>query len=85
MNQNSKEFEKNSAAAAENFCAVIARAAEEEMLKECSLCELKAGDIRIPLKTEAQILTLAGKLEKSQLNTVSALKSDKNNTSFCNL
>lgn len=68
MNQNSKGFDRNSTTACDSCLTVIAKAAEEEMLRECTLWEREAGDIQVPFKTEDQILRLARKLEKKQLN-----------------
>lgn len=67
MNQN-KGFERNSTTDGDSYLTVIAKAAEEEMLMECTLWEREAGDIQVPFKTEEQILKLARKLEKKQLN-----------------
>lgn len=68
MNLNSNEYDKNGISPSDSFFAAIGKAAEEEMLKECELWELESGDIKIPEKVESQILSLARKLEKKQLN-----------------
>ncbi|HVI41046.1 MAG TPA: DUF4367 domain-containing protein [Anaerovoracaceae bacterium] len=68
MNQGGNDYDKDSMVPGDSFFAAIGKAAEEEMLKECELWEREAGDIKIPEKVESQILTLARKLEKKQLN-----------------
>lgn len=68
MNLNSNEYDKKGISPSDSFFAAIAKAAEEEMLKECELWELEFEEIKIPEKVETQILTLTRKLEKKQLN-----------------
>ena len=68
MNLNSNGYDKKGLSPSDSFFAAIGKAAEEEMLKECELWELEFEEINIPEKVEAQILTLARKLEKKQLN-----------------
>lgn len=68
MSQYSKEYGKIGSTPEDGLFAVIGKAAEEEMLKECELCELKAGDVTIPEETESRILALAGKPEREQMN-----------------
>lgn len=68
MDQYSNEYGKISSTPGDGFFAVIGKAAEEEMLKECELWELKAGDIKIPEKTESRILALAREGPKKQRN-----------------
>jgi|GEM_PF-1436472 hypothetical protein len=68
MNQNFNEHENLFMAPEDGLFAVVGKAAEREMLKECELWEQIAGDIQIPEETEAQILSLAIRLEKKQLN-----------------
>ena len=68
MNQYSKDYGKISSVPDDGFFAVIGKAAEEEMLKECELWELKAGDVTIPEKTESRILALAREFEENQRN-----------------
>jgi hypothetical protein len=68
MNQNSSEYDRNSMTPGDSFFAAIGKAAEEEMLKECELWEREAGDIKIPETAEIQILMLARKFERKQLN-----------------
>ncbi len=52
----------------QNFFAALGRAAQEDMLRECDLWEREAGDVAIPDKVESEILELARKHEKKQLN-----------------
>ena len=76
MKHNSNE-ETNSVAPSDSFFAVVGKAAEEEMLTECELWERDAVEIQIPEKTEVQILALARKYEKKQLNKAEAAGSAK--------
>lgn len=68
MSRFSKVFDKNSISPDDSFFVMVGKAAEEEMLKECARWEREAGDIQIPEKVEAQILELARRLEKKQIN-----------------
>lgn len=68
MVQNGNEYDKNRIDPGDSFFAVVGKAAEEEMLRECELWELEAGDPMIPDYVESQILALARKLEKKQLH-----------------
>lgn len=68
MNQGDNHFFYHSAAPDDSFFTAIGKAAEEEMLMECGLWERQADEIDIPENVETQILTLARKHEKKQLN-----------------
>ena len=68
MDQNSINYSNNGASPDDSPFTSIGKAAEEEMLTECELWERQAGDIIIPENVEAQILELAIKHEKRQLN-----------------
>ena len=68
MNLNRYEYGKKGVPPNDSFLTAIGKAAEEEMLKECELWELEFEEIKIPEKVEVQILTIARKLEKKQLN-----------------
>jgi len=68
MDHNGNGRNKSSMTTDGRFFTEIGKAAEDEMLKECELWEREAGDIRIPERAEAQILALARKYEKRQLN-----------------
>jgi len=68
MNLNSNDYDKNGISPSDSFFAAIGKAAEEEMLKECELWELESEEMKIPERVESQILTLARKHEKKQLN-----------------
>lgn len=60
--------EINSFAPSDSFFAVVGKVAEEAMLMECELWERDAGELQVPEITEVQILALARKYEKKQLN-----------------
>jgi hypothetical protein len=68
MNQNGSEHLKSRTAPDHSFFTALGRAAQEDMLRECDLWERESGDVTIPDKVESQILELARKHEKKQLN-----------------
>lgn len=68
MYQNGSKTRNNRTVPDHSFLVAVGRAAQEDMLKECDLWEREAGELAIPDKVELQVLELARKLEKKQLN-----------------
>ena len=60
MEQNNKEYYENMRTHSDRFLSYIGKIAEEEMLKECDQWEKTMKNLKIPKKSESQILMIAG-------------------------